>query len=45
MSEWSDSMECPKCGSKDTRFVEFRDEISVYECNVCGCRFDIEEDA
>ncbi len=37
-------VEYPKCGSKDTRFVELHYEMSVYECNICGCRFEIEED-
>jgi len=43
MSEWHDSVECPKCGSRDTRFLEPNEEISVYECNDCGCRFEIDE--
>ena len=43
MSEWNPPVECPKCSSKDTRFVEPREEMSVYECNLCGCRFEIEE--
>jgi len=44
MPEWPAAIECPKCGSKETRFVEPHYEMSVYECNVCGCRFEIEED-
>jgi len=44
MFEWNPPVECPKCNSKDTRFVEPRDEMSVYECNICGCRFEITED-
>ena len=36
--------ECPKCGSTDTRFLEFRDDMSVYDCNKCGCRFEAEGD-
>ena len=43
MSNWTESFECPKCGSKDTRFVEPRYEISVYACNVCVL-FEIEEE-
>lgn len=43
MSNWSLAIERPKCGSKDTRFIEPHYEISVYECNVCGCRFEAEE--
>ena len=44
MPEWNPPVECPKCYSKDTRFVEPHYEKSIYECNVCGCRFEIEED-
>ncbi len=43
MNDWQDTVECPKCESKDTRLVEFRDEISLYECNQCGCRFETEQ--
>ena len=44
MPEWNPPIECPKCSSKETRFVKPRDDISVYECNVCGCRFEVEGD-
>lgn len=44
MPDWPPPVECPKCGSKDTRFVEPHYEMSIYECNVCGCRFEIEEE-
>lgn len=44
MFYWHPPVECPECGSNDTRFVEPHDEMSVYECNACGCRFEIEED-
>ena len=44
MSDWHPPVECPQCGSKDTRFVEPQEEMSVYECNECGYRFEIEED-
>ena len=37
-------VQCPKCYSTDTRFVEPNHEMSVYECNVCGYHFEIEED-
>jgi len=37
--------ECPKCNSQDTRFVELREEMSVYGCNICGYRFEIEEES
>ena len=43
MCGWSDPVECPQCASKDTRFVEPRDESSIYECNICGCRFEMIE--
>jgi len=36
--------ECPKCGSTDTRFLEPRDGMLVYDCNSCGCRFEVEGD-
>jgi len=42
MPDWHPPVECSKCGSIDTRFVEPHEEMSVYECNVCGCRFEIE---
>ena len=44
MADWNPPVECPRCGSTDTRFVEPRDEVLVYECNICGCRFEMEED-
>ncbi len=44
MSDWQPRVQCPKCGSTDTRFIEPHHEISVYECNVCGCRFEVEEE-
>ena len=36
--------ECPKCGSADTRFLEPRDAMLVYDCNKCGRRFEVEGD-
>ena len=44
MTEWQPPVACPKCGSADTRFVEPHHEMSVYECNVCGFCFEIEEE-
>ncbi|MDD4954361.1 MAG: hypothetical protein PHG40_05605 [Candidatus Omnitrophica bacterium] len=44
MSDWAPPVECPKCGSKDTRFLEPKYEASVYECAGCGCRFEIIEE-
>lgn len=43
MADWSPQVECPECSSNDTRLIEPKDEVSVYECNVCGCRFETEE--
>lgn len=44
MSEWHPPVECPACGSKDTRLVEPRYEMLIYECNICGLRFETEVD-
>jgi transcription elongation factor Elf1 len=44
MGDWKPAVECPKCGSTDTRFVEPLDDLSVYECNLCGCRFETAEE-
>jgi DNA-directed RNA polymerase subunit M/transcription elongation factor TFIIS len=44
MPVWSMAVECPKCGSKDMHFVESHYEMSFYECNVCGYRFEIDEE-
>ena len=44
MADWQPPVECPKCGSTDTRFVEPHYEMSVYECNVCGRKFEAEEE-
>lgn len=44
MPDWIAPVECPRCGSKDIRFVEPHYEMAIYECNICGCRFEIEED-
>ncbi|MDD5730394.1 MAG: hypothetical protein PHN57_04635 [Candidatus Omnitrophica bacterium] len=43
MSDWSPPVQCPRCSSEDTRFVEPHFEMSVYECLACGLRFEIEE--
>lgn len=43
MSEWNPPVEFPKCNSKDTKFIESNEEMSIYECNMCGCRFEVEE--
>jgi transcription elongation factor Elf1 len=44
MNDWHPPVECPKCGSEETHFVEPNYEMSIYECDVCGCRFEREED-
>jgi len=44
MSEWHPPVQCPKCGSTDTHFVEPYYEMSIYECNICGCGFEVEEE-
>ena len=41
--EWSESVECPFCGSVDTAFLEMHYEMSVYECQICNRRFEIEK--
>jgi transcription elongation factor Elf1 len=45
MNEWHPPVQCPQCGSEDTCFIEPNYEMSIFECNACGCRFEIEEDA
>ncbi|MBU1125548.1 MAG: hypothetical protein KKC84_05960 [Candidatus Omnitrophica bacterium] len=44
MAEWSPAVQCPKCFSSETRFVEPHYEASIYECLVCGARFEITEE-
>jgi DNA-directed RNA polymerase subunit RPC12/RpoP len=44
MSDWVDPVECPRCRSKDTRFVEYREDSMIYECNLCSCIFEIMEE-
>ncbi len=44
MSDWSPLVQCPRCHSLETRFIEPHYEMSVYECTVCGVRFEVEED-
>ncbi|MDD5254520.1 MAG: hypothetical protein PHR11_00520 [Candidatus Omnitrophica bacterium] len=43
MSEWHEEIRCPECGSSETHFIEVRNDLSVFECEICGCRFEIEE--
>jgi transcription elongation factor Elf1 len=40
---WRPPAPCPQCGQTQTRFVEMRYERSVYECELCEARFEIEE--
>ncbi len=40
---WRPPVICPNCGSNETRFVEPRHEMSVYECGVCQAQFEEEE--
>ena len=40
---WHPPVPCPQCGQTQTRFVELRHERSVYECERCEVRFEIEE--
>ena len=45
MAAWLPAALCPQCKSDEVRFVEPHYEMSVYECLVCGCRFETEEEA
>jgi len=40
---WHPPVPCPQCGRTQTRFMEMRYEVSVYECEFCEVRFEIEE--
>jgi len=40
---WHPPVPCPQCGRTQTRFVEMRYEVSVYECELCEVRFEVEE--
>lgn len=39
---WHDPVYCPQCHSSETRFVEPHYENSIYECNACRRRFEVE---
>jgi hypothetical protein len=41
---WRPPAACPQCRQTRTRFVELHYEMSVYECELCGIRFEVEED-
>ena len=40
---WRPPVHCRRCDSDQTRFVTLRYEMSVYECEICGAEFEIEE--
>lgn len=41
--QWHPPVSCPRCYSKNTRFIEPHYEMSVYECLDCNARFETEE--
>ena len=40
---WRPPAHCPKCHTDQTRFVTLKHEMSVYECELCGTQFEVEE--
>lgn len=40
---WHPPVPCPQCRQTRTRFVTMRYEMSVYECELCGIQFEVEE--
>ena len=40
---WDPPVPCPQCGRTQTRFVEMRCEVSVYEGELCAVPFSIHE--
>ena len=40
---WRPPVQCPQCQRTDTRFVTLRQEMSVYACEICNVRFELEE--
>ena len=42
-SVWKPPVPCPRCGLNDTRFLTLTYEVSVYICDVCSTRFEIDE--
>lgn len=40
---WRPPMRCPQCHQMETHFVTLRYEMSVYECELCGMEFEVEE--
>ena len=42
---WRAPVRCPECHGIETRFVTMNYEMSVYECDLCGAEFEVEDDA
>lgn len=40
---WRPPARCPECRGNQTRFVGMNYEMSVYECEVCGTKFEAED--
>ena len=40
---WHPPVACPHCGLTETRFTTRTYEMSVYVCEVCGARFEVNE--
>jgi len=41
---WRPPVRCPDCGKIETRFVTMRYERSIYECEICGVQFEVDEE-
>jgi transcription elongation factor Elf1 len=41
---WRPAVRCPKCASDQTRLVTLHYEMSIYVCELCKTRFEIEEE-
>ncbi len=40
---WRPPVRCPQCHGDQTRFLTLHHEMSVYQCEVCGVKFETEE--
>ena len=40
---WRPPVGCPRCHDTRTRLIGMHYEMSVYECELCGLRFEMEE--
>jgi len=40
---WRPPVVCPRCGGYECRMVTMEYEVSVYECVLCGVRFELDE--